>query len=94
MKHVNSIINESTRIPPALIQYVPILKILYKAEKKQDISQEIMHNLFLQSRENNHKPQTKDVLAILCDIRDCDLVSFTNKKIGDVTYYDYGIKIH
>jgi len=50
MKHVNNIINESTKIPPGLIQYFPILKILHKAEKKQDISQEIMHNLFLQSR--------------------------------------------
>lgn len=81
-------------IPPALVQYIPLLKILHKAGKKQEISQEIMHNLFLQSKQSTNKPQTRDVLAMLCDLQDCNLISFTNKKIGDVTYYDYGIKIN
>ena len=31
---------------------------------------------------------------MLCDIQDCGLITITNKKGADVTYYDYGIKIH
>lgn len=50
-----------------------------------------MHRLFLQS---SKKPESRDVLMILCDIQDCGLITLTNKKSCDVTYYDYGIKIH
>lgn len=31
---------------------------------------------------------------MLCDIQDCGLITISNKKGADVTYYDYGIKIH
>ena len=47
--------------------------------------------MFLQS---SKKPESRDVLMILCDIQDCGLITLTNKKSCDVTYYDYGIKIH
>lgn len=50
-----------------------------------------MHRLFIQG---SKFPESRDVLLMLCDIQDCGLITLTNKKNCDVTYYDYGIKIH
>jgi hypothetical protein len=88
---VSGLINEESKLPVGLAPYAPILKILHKAGKREEISHEVMHRLFIQG---SRYPESRDVLLMLCDIQDCGLITLTNKKICDVTYYDYGIKIH
>lgn len=75
-----------------LAPYAIILKILHKAAKKEEISHEIMHRLFIQG---NRLPESKEVLLMLCDLQDSGLITLTNcRKNCDVTFYDYGIKVH
>lgn len=40
-------------------------------------------------------PDSKEVQLILVQLQDCGLITMANRsKNCDVTYYDYGIKIH
>ena len=56
------------------------------------MSHEMIHRMFLQSKK---APEGREILLMLCDLQDCGLIELTsNKKLSDVTFYDYGIKIH
>jgi hypothetical protein len=45
---VSTLINEESKLPVGLAPYATILKILHKAGKKEEISHEVMHRLFIQ----------------------------------------------
>lgn len=75
-----------------LAPYAIVLKILNKAQKKEEISHEIMHRLFIQG---NRMPESKEILLMFSELQDCGLITLTNnRKTCDVTFYDYGIRIH
>jgi hypothetical protein len=98
LQAVNGLVYEENKLPVMLAPYADIIKILYRAasakenNKKKEISQEIRHKLFLHG---THFPQSKEVLLILTELQDSGLITLTSRsKNCDMTYYDYGIKVH
>ena len=70
--------------------YSTLLEILEKAEKKTEVSSQVINKLYFMAK---NYPKNEDILYMLCDLQDAGLISLTNRKSCDLTFHNYGIII-
>lgn len=88
---VKGLIYDENKYPTLQGFHRTIIKILHNAQKKSEVEREVVQRLFL---EGKGIPKTEEILQILCDLHDAGLISLGCSKTSDVTFQNYGIKIH